>query len=105
MTKEVIDIWDGLFDYIGFTFVIGTMLVILYFLAIVTLLIRKLIAPEYGDFKISLKTHKYILLSIGIVFLFGLTLFLLALWPAILAILVLYIFFRHIFPLIAKRLI
>jgi len=97
---------DGyLSGYIALIIVVGTMFVILYLLVIATFLIRKLIATKYDVPKVSLTTHKYILIGIGIVFGIGFVLFLVKLVPAILAVLCLYLFFRYVCPFIWKRLL
>jgi len=96
--------WDSLFGYFALITIFGTMLVIFYVLAIVTFLIRKLIAPEYDIPKVSLTTHKYILIGIGIVFLIGFALFALTFTPVILAILVFYLFYKVV-PIVWKRLL
>lgn len=100
--------WDSfmqpILGYIALITIFGTMLVILYALAIATFLIRKLIAPEYDIPKVSLTTHKYILIGIGIVFLIGFALFALTFTPVILAILVFYLFCKVV-PIVWKRLL
>lgn len=91
--------------YVALFFVLGPMVIILYLLIISTFFIRKLIAPEYPIPQVSLTTHKYILIGIGIVYLIGFVLYLVKLVPAILAVLCLYLFFRYVCPFIWKRLL
>lgn len=101
--------WDSfiqpIFGYIALIVVLGAVLVILYVLVIATFLIRKLIAPEYEIPKVSLEVHKNILIGIGIVFLTGLVLFAFAFTPAILGLVVLYLFFKYVFPMIWKKIL
>lgn len=96
---------DPIFGYIALIVVAGAMIAILYLLVIVTFLVRHLIAPEYEVPKVSFKTHKYILIGIGVIFLIGFVLFASTLAPAILAVIVLYLFFKRLLPLIWKKLL
>lgn len=95
---------DPIFGYIALIVVAGAMIAILYLLVIVTFLVRHLIAPEYEVPKVSFKTHKYILIGIGVIFLIGFALFALTFTPVILAILVFYLFCKVV-PIVWKRLL
>lgn len=99
------DFVEPIFGYIALIVVVGVMIAILYLLIVAMFLIRKLIAPEYDIPKVSLTTHKYILIGIGIVFLIGFALFALTFTPVILAILVFYLFCKVVVPIVWKRLL